>query len=84
MTLRVLKPIRARETRKDYNYQQTSIWAEKRPVLSYGSIRRLLRRSPPNSMVQPTKEDPRIARRDSIKARLSVYLAILNNQSSKF
>ena len=80
MTPRVLKPIRARETRKDYNYQQTSIWAEKCHVLSYGLIRRPLRRSPPNNILQAMKEYPRV---DSVKARLAVYLATPNNQSSK-
>ena len=32
------------------------------------------------SAKQPTKEDPRIARRDSIKARLGVYLAEQSKQ----
>ena len=40
-----------------------------------------LRQSPPNNMVQPTQEDPRVATRDFIKARLGIYL---DNQSSKF
>ena len=39
-----------------------------------------LRQSQPNNMVQPTKEDPRVARRDSIKARLGAGLSRQSKQ----